>query len=206
MPGRKGIRRSLLGVADLLGLLTAAAPAHAVADTTRASLRDALAAGCSPRLITGRVDRTLLRFRVAGYRASRLAPYCACASPIPRWRACTSARFHRGRGTPAILIFSLFAVARLAGATAGTWAQRNVTSAVAWSAASSSVTWRRRTTCATGHWGSVDPHASQPSIVSVPDGGFVLAVERDTPDPQWVGTSNIVVRRYATWAALVAGS
>jgi hypothetical protein len=58
------------------------------------------------------------------------------------------------------------------------------------------------------HWtpGRRRPARSQPSIVSVPDDGFVLAVERDTPDPQWVGTSNIVVRRYATWAALVAGS
>ena len=55
---------------SLLGLLTAAAPAHAVAtiaaDTTRAPLRDALAAGRSPTLVAGGLDRTLLRFRVAG--------------------------------------------------------------------------------------------------------------------------------------------
>ncbi|HEV2774971.1 MAG TPA: hypothetical protein VGV90_05215, partial [Solirubrobacteraceae bacterium] len=61
-PGRKPIRRSLLGVAAVLGLLTTAAPAHAVAtiaaDTTRAPLTDAAAAGVGPTLVAGGLSRT----------------------------------------------------------------------------------------------------------------------------------------------------
>jgi len=59
------------------------------------------------------------------------------------------------------------------------------------------------------HWthrGDLDAHASQASLVTVPGGGFVLALERDTPDVQYVSKSNIVVRHYAGWAALAAGA
>jgi hypothetical protein len=52
----------------------------------------------------------------------------------------------------------------------------------------------------------LDSHASQPTITALPDGGFVLAVERDRPDPQWVSVNNLVLRHYASWAALVAGA
>ena len=58
-------------------------------------------------------------------------------------------------------------------------------------------TWRHRA--------DLDSHASQGSIAALPDGGFVVALERDTPDPQYVSRSNLVVRHYAGWAALAAG-
>ena len=56
------------------------------------------------------------------------------------------------------------------------------------------------------HRGDLDAHASQASLVALPDGGFLVAAERDTPDAQYVSTSNIVVRHYASWAALAAGT
>ncbi|MEA2195254.1 MAG: hypothetical protein QOG42_1688 [Solirubrobacteraceae bacterium] len=54
--------------------------------------------------------------------------------------------------------------------------------------------------------GDLASHASQPTLAALPDGGFVLAFERDTPDPKWVSVNNLAVRHYASWAALVAGS
>ena len=59
-------------------------------------------------------------------------------------------------------------------------------------------TWRHRA--------DLDTHASQGSIAALPDGGFVVAFERDTPDPQYVSRSSLVVRHYASWAALAAGT
>ena len=56
------------------------------------------------------------------------------------------------------------------------------------------------------HRADLDPHASQPTLAAVPDGGFVLAFERDTPDVQFVSRSNLVLRHYANWAALAAGT
>lgn len=56
------------------------------------------------------------------------------------------------------------------------------------------------------HRGDLATHASQPTLAALPDGGFVLAFERDAPDPQWVSVSNLAVRHYAGWAALAAGS
>ncbi|MBW3608128.1 MAG: hypothetical protein KY463_07190 [Actinobacteria bacterium] len=56
------------------------------------------------------------------------------------------------------------------------------------------------------HHGDLDAHASQASLVSVLGGGFVLTVERDAPDAQYVSTSNIVLRHYESWAAITAGS
>jgi hypothetical protein len=56
------------------------------------------------------------------------------------------------------------------------------------------------------HRADLASHASQPTIAALADGGFVLAFERDTPDPQYVSRSNLVVRHYATWAALAAGT
>jgi hypothetical protein len=52
----------------------------------------------------------------------------------------------------------------------------------------------------------LDVHASQPAIVSLPDGGFLLAFERDTPDAQYVSVSNLVVRHSASWAELASGA
>ncbi len=304
MPGRNGIRRSLLGVGVLLALLAAAAPAHAVAtiagDTTRAPLRDALAAGRSPVLVAGGVDRTLLRFRVAGLSARPTRAILRLRVTDPTFESVqvrTVPAFAEDAATPAILVPGLFAVARLAGVKAGTWAQWDVTGTVGGNGdvnlqisgplldpasfssregayapqlvvtpddgaavrlaglldigtadsfdanvrddlgrsldgievieapAGGGVPGRyvgvyhslvdgvyvtqlatsddlRRWT----HRADLDTHASQPSIVAVPGGGFLLAVERDTPDAQWVSVSNIVVRHYASWAALVAGT
>jgi hypothetical protein len=56
------------------------------------------------------------------------------------------------------------------------------------------------------HRADIDTHATQATLAALPDGGFVLAFERDTPDAQYVSVSNLVVRHYATWAALVAGT
>lgn len=56
------------------------------------------------------------------------------------------------------------------------------------------------------HRADLDVHASQPALAALPDGGFVLAVERDTPDPQYVSRSHIVLRHYADWNALAAGT
>jgi hypothetical protein len=56
------------------------------------------------------------------------------------------------------------------------------------------------------HRADLDTHASQPTLAALPDGGFVLAFERDTPDVQFVSRSNLVLRHYASWAALAAGT
>ena len=55
------------------------------------------------------------------------------------------------------------------------------------------------------HRADLAVHASQPTLAALPDGGFVLAFERDTPDPTWVSVNNLAVRHYASWAALAAG-
>ena len=54
------------------------------------------------------------------------------------------------------------------------------------------------------HRADLDTHASQPTLASLPDGGFLLAVERDVATP--VAGNNLVVRHYASWAALTAGT
>lgn len=56
------------------------------------------------------------------------------------------------------------------------------------------------------HRADVGSHASQPTLASLPDGGFLLAVERDRPDARYVSANNLVLRHYATWAALAAGA
>lgn len=56
------------------------------------------------------------------------------------------------------------------------------------------------------HRADLDAHASQPTLATLRDGGFVLAFERDTPDAQYISTSQLVVRHYASWAALAAGA
>ena len=137
-PGRNGIRRSVLGFAVVLGLLAAAAPAHAVAtiaaDTTRAPLRDALTSGRSPSLVAGGLDRTLLRFRVGGLTGKPSRAVLRLYVIDPTWESLqvrTVPAFAEDAATPAILVPSLFAVATAAGAQAGTWAQWDVTSVVA---------------------------------------------------------------------------
>ncbi len=288
----------------MLGALTAAAPAHAVstiaADTTRAPLRDALSAGRSPTLVAGGLDRTLLRFRVAGLSARPARAVLRLRVTDPTFEGVqvrTVPAFAEDAATPAILLPSLFAVARTTAAKAGTWAQWDVTSAVGGNgdvnlqvsgplldpASFSSregafapqlvvtpdddagvrlaglldvgtadsfdanvrdslgrpldglevidappglgvpgryvgvyhslINGVFATQVATSdnlrawtHRADLDTHASQPSLVAVPGGGFLLAVERDTPDAQWVSVSNVVVRHYASWAALVAGT
>ncbi|MEA2217999.1 MAG: hypothetical protein QOJ35_625, partial [Solirubrobacteraceae bacterium] len=52
----------------------------------------------------------------------------------------------------------------------------------------------------------LDAHATQAALATLPDGGFALAYERDRPDPQWVSANNVVLRHYASWAALAAGA
>ncbi len=270
------------------------------ADTTRAPLRDALAAGRSPTLLAGGLDRTLLRFRVAGLSARparavlRLRVTDATFESV---QVRTVPAFAEDAATPAILLPSLFAMARVAGVQAGTWAQWDVTSAVGGNgdvslqvsgplldaagfssregpyapqlvvtpddgaavrlaglldiASADSFDANVRDSLGRSldglevidappadgvpgrhvgvyhslvdgvyvtqvassddlrHWthrAELDTHASQPSIVTVPGGGFVVAFERDTPDARWVSVSNIVVRHYASWAALVAGT
>lgn len=304
MSGRSEVHRSLLGIATLLGLLSAAAPAHAVAtiaaDTTRAPLRDALTAGRSASLVAGGLDRTLLRFRIAGLpgRPARAVLRLRVTDPtFETLRVRTVPAFAEDASRPALLLPSLFHVAKTRGAKAGRWAQWDVTSAVAGNgdvnlqvsgplldaAGFSSregahapqlvvtpdddvavrladlldpstadsldadvrddagrsldalevidappglgvpgrfvgvyhslVGGRFVTQVATSddlrrwtHRGDLDAHASQASLVSVPGGGFVVALERDTPDAQYISTSNIVVRHYAGWAALAAGA
>ena len=48
----------------------------------------------------------------------------------------------------------------------------------------------------------LDVHAGQATLAALPDGGFVLAVERDRPHPQYVAANNLVLRHYADWASL----
>ena len=48
----------------------------------------------------------------------------------------------------------------------------------------------------------LDVHAGQATLAAAPDGSFVLAFERDRPDPMYVSANNVVVRHYASWAAL----
>ena len=55
------------------------------------------------------------------------------------------------------------------------------------------------------HRADLDTHASQPTLAALPDGGFVLAAERDTPDEQYVSRSNLVLRHYDDWDALADG-
>lgn len=310
MPGRSEIRRSRLGLATLLGLapllalLAAAGPAHAVAtiaaDTTRAPLRDAPTAGRSATLLAGGIDRALLRFRVAGLPGRPARAVLRLRVTDPTFEALqvrTVPSFEEDAAIPAILLPSLFPVAKIRGAKAGTWAQWDVTSAVTGNgdvnlqvsgplldpagfssregahapqlavtpddeaavrfaalldpASADSLDADVRddlghpldglevidappglgvpgrfigvyhslidgvfvTRVATSddlrHWmhrGELDSHASQASLASLPGGGFVLAVERDTPDAQYISTSNIVVRHYASWGALVTGA
>ena len=55
------------------------------------------------------------------------------------------------------------------------------------------------------HRADLAPDGGQPSIAVDPAGGIVVADEQDTPDPQWVSTSGVRVRHYASVANLVAG-
>jgi hypothetical protein len=56
------------------------------------------------------------------------------------------------------------------------------------------------------HRADLDVHAGQATLAALPDGGFVLAVERDQPDPMWVSANHISLRHYASWAALAVGA
>ena len=297
------LRTCLIATATSLVLLAGAAPAHAVgtiaADTTRSLVRDPLVAGRSPVLVAGGLDRTLLRFRVRGLsgRPARALLRLRVTDPTfesLQVRALPSA-FGEDDRAPTLLLPSLAAIAKVAGATAGTWAEWDVTSAVPGDgdvnlqisgplldAASFSsregpdapqlvvtpddpaalqlaelLDPRLATSfdadvkdslgrsldgldviaAAPGspsryigvyhslvggiyltqlassddlrHWTHVralDAHASQPSIVALPDGGYLVGLERDTPDPQYVSTSNLVVHHYASWAALAGGA
>ena len=70
---------AMLGACALALVLSA--PAHAVAtvaaDTTRSPTGDPLAAGRSPSLTAGLLDRTLLRFVVRGLAGRRRERCCA---------------------------------------------------------------------------------------------------------------------------------
>lgn len=56
------------------------------------------------------------------------------------------------------------------------------------------------------HRADLDAHASQPTLATLSDGGFLLAFERDRPDARYTSRSHIVVRHYSTWATLAAGA
>ena len=292
-------------VAALALALVVAAPAHAVAtvaaDTTRSLLRDPLSAGRGAGLVAGGLDRTLLRFSVRGLggRAERAVLRLRVTDATVENLAVrvTSPRFGEDDGTPLLLTAEPTPIARISGAKAGTWAEWDVTSAVAGDGAvgfqisgplldparfssregpdapqlvvtpdddrgvklaglldprsADAFVARARddlgrsldaldviaappaqdvpgryigvhhtfldgrfvTQLATSddlttwtHRADLDAHASQPTLATLPDGGFVLAFERDTPDAQYISRSHIVVRHYAGWAALAAGA
>jgi hypothetical protein len=301
-PHARTIRACLIGAATALALLAGAAPAGAVgtiaADTTRSLLRDPLTAGRGPALVAGGLDRTLLRFSVRGLsgRPARALLRLRVGDgtfEALQVRVLPSA-FGEDDRTPTMLLPDLAVIAKVAGAQAGTWAEWDVTSAVAGNgdvnlqvsgpvldaAAFSSregpdapqlvvtpddaaavklaglLDPRQATSfdadvkdnlgrsldgldviaLAPGaparyagvhhsllgavyvtqlaisddlrHWTHVrdlDVHASQPSIVALPDGGFLVGLERDTPDAQYISTSNLVLHHYADWDALAGG-
>lgn len=285
--------------------LVVAAPAQAVAtvaaDTTRSLVRDPQIAGRSTSLVAGGLDRTLLRFSVRGLSGppARAVLRLRVTDPTTENLAVRvlPARFGEDDRTPLLLLPELTPVAKLSGAKAGTWAQWDVTKAVAGDgdvglqvsgplldaasfssregpdapqlvvtpddargvklaglldpqAADTFVAAARDdlgrsldgldviaappgqgvpgryigvyhtflggrfvTQLATSddlttwtHRADLDSHASQPTLAALPDGGFVLAFERDTPDARYVSRSNLVVRHYATWPALAAGA
>ncbi|MEY2514327.1 MAG: hypothetical protein QOJ89_1685 [bacterium] len=302
-PHARTLRACLTAAGTALALLAGAAPAHAVgtiaADTTRSLLRDPLAAGRSPALVAGGLDRTLLRFRVHGLSGRparallRLRVTDGTFEGV-QVRLLPSA-FGEDDRTPTLLLPDLAAIAKVAGAKVGTWAEWDVTSAVAGDgdvnlqvsgplldavgfssregpdapqlvitpddAAAVKLADLLDPRLATSfdadvkdnlgrsldgldviaapagspsryigvhhslvggvyltqlassddlrHWTHVrdlDAHASQPSIVALPDGGYLVGLERDTPDAQYVSTSNLVVHHYASWAALAGGA
>ncbi len=131
-------RRWIAAAATLLGVLAAAAPAHAVAtiaaDTTRAPLSDPLAAGRSTVLTAGGLSRTLVRFRVQGLagRPTRAVLRLRVNDPSSEGlQVRTSPAFTEDDGKPGLLLPSLTAIATATGAKAGTWAEWDVTKAVA---------------------------------------------------------------------------
>lgn len=298
--------RSLVATAAACALaLVAAESAHAVAtiaaDTTRAPLRDPLAAGRAPTLVAGGLDRTLLRFVVKGLGGPPARAVLRLRVTDPTFETLAvrvlPAGFGEVDGTPSLLAPALVPIARASRAQAGTWVQFDITSAVTGDgdvglqvsgplldaasfssregpdapqlvvtpdderavrlsglldprAAQTFVAGARDdlgntldgldvieapplqgvpgryigihhtliggvfvTKLATSddlttwtHRADVGAHASQGTLEALPDGGFVVAFERDTPDPMWVSTSSLVVRHYAGWAALTAGA
>lgn len=56
------------------------------------------------------------------------------------------------------------------------------------------------------HRADLGTHLSQATLEPLPDGGFLLGLERDTPDVQYISKSNLVVRHYASWSQLAAGT
>jgi hypothetical protein len=118
--------------------LAVAAPAHAVAtiaaDTTRSPLGDPLAAGQSPSLGAGLLDRTLLRFDVRGLGGppSRAILRLRVTDPTIESvgvRVIPPA-FEEDARTPALLIAPLFAMATAKAPTAGARVEWDVTKAV----------------------------------------------------------------------------
>lgn len=300
-----GVTRALrlaLGACSLA--LVIAAPAHAVAtvaaDTTRSPGGDSRAAGRSTTLMAGGVAQTLLRFAVHGLRGAPMRAVLRLRVTNPTLEHLAvrvlPPAFGEDDGTPSPLPIQPTAIANVSGATAGTWAQWDVTEAVRGDgdvglrisgplldaasfssregpdapqlvitpddargaklaglldplAADTFVAGARDdrgnsldgldviaapargvpgryigvyhtlsggvfvTKVATSddlttwtHRADLASHASQPTLAALPDGGFVLAIERDTPDPQYTSRSNLVVRHYATWAALAAST
>ena len=99
-------------------------------------LRDALAAGRSPTLVAGGLDRTLLRFRVAGLtgRPARAVLRLRVTDPtFESVQVRTVPAFAEDAATPAILVPSLFAVGEGRGAE-GRARGRSGTSRARWAA------------------------------------------------------------------------
>ena len=302
----RAMARGLTAAVGALALaLVVAAPAHAVAtvaaDTTRSLLRDPLTAGRSTGLVAGGLDRTLLRFSVRGLGgpAARAVLRLRVTDPTTEKLAVRviSPQFGEDDGTPLLLASGSTPVANASGARTGTWAEWDVTSAVAGDGdfgfqvsgplldparfssregpdapqlvvipddaravklaglldprSADAFVARARddlgrsldtldviaappgqgvpgryvgvhhtflnggfvTQLATSddlttwtHRADLEDQASQPTLATLPDGGFLLAFERHTPDAKYISTSQLVVRHYASWAALTAGA
>ena len=138
VPARR-IRHALTASLCAIGMtLAVTAPALAVstiaADTTRSPLGDAVAAGRSPSVGAGLLDRTLLRFAVRGLSGppSRAVLRMRVTDPTIEnvGVRVISPVFEEDARTPALLIAPLFAMTTAKAPTAGAWVEWDVTKAV----------------------------------------------------------------------------
>jgi hypothetical protein len=186
---------------------SARAVATIAADTTRAPLRDPLAAGRAPTLVAGGLDRTLLRFAVKGIGGPPARAVLRLRVTDPTFESLAvrvlPAGFGELDGTPSLLARARpdRARERRAGRDVGAvrrherrQGRRRCRPAGVRTAAR-----RRELLVARGaRRAAARRHARrrpQATLAALPDSGFVVAFERDTPDPRWVSTSSLVVRQ-----------